>query len=31
MMVTLVLEMAGTRRKKKVKQVQLKLPKAAGF
>lgn len=30
-MVTLLLEMAGTRRKKKAKQVQLKLPKASGF
>jgi hypothetical protein len=30
-MATLLLEMAGTRRKGKVKQVQLKLPKAAGF
>jgi hypothetical protein len=30
-MATLLLEMAGTRRKRKVKQVQLKLPEAAGF
>jgi hypothetical protein len=30
-MATLLLEMAGTRRKKKAKQVQLELPEAVGF